>query len=970
MSETKLWSLQNHGYQNVSDDQLESALRSGLYRIPAGQTLRAFDENGDPYEINNQTRLAELPNLKVELNAQKVEREKMAEAAEMPVTAAVTGALRGASFGVSDALGSALGYGEDLRRLKEANPIASGIGEVGGTVGSIFLLPGGGLVGGAAKAGEVTAGLAERAIANTVAKGAAETATSSLARDIAARAARGAITKGAGGFVEGSLYGLGQTLSEASLGDPKEAAEHLVSNVGFSGLINGSMMAVGGAFGGILANAHPGISKEEVATIRSQIDNLKSATGEINDGIAQELNNTAQKLVDDGKITDPGLIEKIKSGISSGADIAGLMQGALTGTEFRGPVEKLANKYVDLIAKTRGLDEDTVKTLKEVFTDPKQARTVLDYMDNAPEAMQQLGRNFQHIAEVAENSSQAMAINTRRASIDAMPTQYAQNIEAGRSVAQEAKDAVTSLYNEMRGTQNYGYYDIASLKQVDLGFKNFNSAMDGAVDNRDVLNNLINLKRTIGSVIGDYKTKIARTAAENNTYREFSNLYSKLVDLTHNEAAFSPKVVGENKAIDKAVNEFMNVQTQMQQKFYSKGFINGQAVNLPDPQKFFSFIRSPEARQMLKNDIFEQWTTKTADLLKTAQSLGIQNEMFQNAGQLVDGFVKATQELKQTKAAALAVSSLESHTGKSLQRMMYGSAIGSIGGPVLGGIGAGLGYAIDNPVQVLRLLNRAQETIVNSKQTMASVIDKFAGMKPKVSEEIGESAIKPGPSTNLKGFSVPQAIRLGITQEVEPDNKKPVSLQTVLSTPTDETVSRVLEKHGELNTVMPGISAQIGAQTAAAVDFLKSKMPTDPSTPYQMFPTKQPYVMPESVRAKFERYVDAINDPMGVLKNMADGKLTAEHVEALKSVYPSLYAEAQRTVTEVLSQKNDLTFRQKVQLGTFMQVPTMPAYDPKIYGSIQSQYAIAAAQEQQKGMKVPETLGQQQSTEFQKAITR
>jgi len=127
--------------------------------------------------------------------------------------------------------------------------------------------------------------------------------------------------------------------------------------------------------------------------------------------------------------------------------------------------------------------------------------------------------------------------------------------------------------------------------------------------------------------------------------------------------------------------------------------------------------------------------------------------------------------------------------------------------------------------------------------------------------------------------------------------------------------------------------------------------------------------MPESVRSKFERYVDAINDPMGVLKHMADGKLTGEHVEALQAVYPSLYNEAQRTVMEVLSQKNDLTFRQKVQLGLFMQVPTMPAYNPAIYGSIQSQYAIASAQEQQ-GMKVPQDLGQAQQTQFQQAMTR
>ena len=427
--------------------------------------------------------------------------------------------------------------------------------------------------------------------------------------------------------------------------------------------------------------------------------------------------------------------------------------------------------------------------------------------------------------------------------------------------------------------------------------------------------------------------------------------------------------MSDNKAINKAVNEFLNVQEEMQRKFYSPRYVNGQKTYTPDPVKFFTFIRSDEARQMLKNDIFEAWTQKTAELLKTAQSVGVENEMFQNAGQLVDGFTKATAELKKTKAAALAISSLESHTGKSLQRMMYGTVIGSMGGPILGGVGAGLGYAIDNPVQVLRLLNRAQDGIVKSKNTMATLVDKFAGMAPKAAEEVGDVARSTGASIESRpGLTVPRAIRLGIIQGAEADNDKPVSLEQVLSQPTEDTVTRVMEKHAELNTVMPSVQSQIGAQTAAAVEFLKSKAPQDPNTQYQLFPTKQAYVMPDSVRSKFERYVDAINDPMSTLQHMADGKLTAEHVEALQAVYPTIYAEAQRTVMEVLSQKNDLTFRQKVQLGLFMQAPTMPAYNPTVFASIQTQYAIAEAEEQQK--KVPQTLGQNLRTSFERAVTR
>jgi uncharacterized protein YbbC (DUF1343 family) len=101
---------------------------------------------------------------------------------------------------------------------------------------------------------------------------------------------------------------------------------------------------------------------------------------------------------------------------------------------------------------------------------------------------------------------------------------------------------------------------------------------------------------------------------------------------------------------------------------------------------------------------------------------------------------------------------------------------------------------------------------------------------------------------------------------------------------------------------------------------------------------------------------------------MNDGTLTGEHVEALQVVYPRMYAEAQRTVMEMLGEKKSLTFKQKVQLGLFMQAPTMPAYDPTIFASIQTQYALVDQEEQVR--KVPQTLGQNLKTSFDRAATR
>lgn len=966
MSSTKLYNVANHSFEYVEDPNLESALRSGVYRLPAGKTLRGYDVDNNAYQIDNRTLLSGLPNFRLELNAEKEERQKLEEAAERPLLASVTAAARGASFGLSDALAASLGYGEDLRRLKEANPTASMVGEIGGTLASAIALPVGGLVGGAARAGTAAAGVAERALANTVLKGAAETATSTLAKDIALRTAQTTFTKGTAGFVEGALYGVGQTISEASLGDPKEAAEHLISNVTFSGLLNGAFMGAGGAFGAILRKPNGALSKVEATAIRDKVDNLKGAAAEIDAGIAEELGKTAEDLIGKGAITDTGIIAKIREGISAGADISDLMLGNLTGQEVGG-FGKIAEKYVNIVSKARSLDEETTKVLREVATDRKMLKTVLDYMDNAPEAMQQLGRSFENIAQTAESSSQAFALDVRRQSIDAMPTQFSSNIKLGRKLADQALKETDDTIQRLRS--NRDFYNVSGLKELITPLEQFRERIPTLTDNKEVLGELIDLKRGVGKALGPYRERgFQRSIDETNTLNELNDLYASLSKLTENEAAFSAKIVGENQQINKAVREFINIQDEMQSKFYSKRRINGQNTYVPDPDKFFRFIRSDEARNMLKNDIFEEWTKKTADLLRTAQTLGFENELFKDAGSIVDGFIKTTAELRATKAAALAVGALESHTGKSLQRMLYGYAAGSVFGGVFGAIGTGLGYALDNPVQVLRLLNRAQEGVVKSKSTMAKIIDDFSAMAPKVEQQVGDTATTAGASMKpAKGLTVPRAIRLGIVQGYEEGDRE-IDLETLLSAPIEETVTRVLEMHSELNTVMPSVQAQIGAQVYNTVEFLQSKMPTDPNAQYQMFPTKQPYVMPDSVRAKFERYVDAINDPMQTLKYMAEGKLTPEHVEALQAVYPSLYTEAQRTVIEVLSQKNDLTFQQKVQLNLLMQAPTMPAFNPTVFGSIQQQYAII--EEEEKRKKVPQSLGQNQLTSFDRAMNR
>jgi len=935
MSQTKLFNVQANRYEFVTDDELDSVLRSGRYRLPAGQTIRVQSPDGRTLEADNNTNFSMFPDYKFESGFGREQRLKLERAAKDPTQqfmAGVEAVARGATFGLSDAALAAMFDAEDVKRRKEANPVLSTVGEVGGAIGSLFLAPAGGLTGGAAKLGQLTTSVAERGLANTV----LATGGTTLARDIAKRTAYSAITKGAGGFVEGSLYGVGQTISEAALGDPKEAAENLISNMTFSGLVDGSIMAATGALGSIFAKRiPPGMTKAEFNSAQTQMSQLTS-------GINNAQKEVADKLADSPKLAS-----------------------------------KIGDVYMKTLEKFLPLDEETKSILKPLFTDPEQGRAVIDFMNNPAEALQVVSEQMNRMVRTTEQGSKFLAVQGRRESIKRMPTRYAQNTEAGTKLAKDLLlDMDKFIATIRKNPEGYDRYAAREIKQVR---DKFASRVTPTVDpltgaptsqplqnNIELMDELNNVWRQIYDIKKPYESRIPGEVGVKGkrTLSKLQNIYSKVAKYTEDANVFGPQVASENAEISQMIAKHMGTVKNFESKFFSRKYIDGKPAKVFDPDKFNTFLRSDEAKRILQNDIFEEFMVSSASTLKQARKFNIEQELFREAGGVVDETFDAIANMKKLKAAMDSIRALESYTGKSLQKTLAFTALGSFFGPIVAGAAGAVGFAVDNPVQMLRYINKAQEKIIDNKSLMESTIKKFLSAGKATAE--GIEAI--GATVTPGKLKVPQAIRLGVVQGFEADSDEPLTLEQMLTAPTDKVVERVMYKHSELANVFPSITAEMGAQTAMALEFLKSKMPKDNNAQFQVIPNQTPYTFPPAERAKFQRYVDAINNPMDTLKKMADGTLTAEHVEALQAVYPKLYSEAQTAVLEMVADKTALNFRQKVQLGLFLGVPTMPAYDPAVFASIQQQYAIA--EQEEAGMKVPKELGQNMQTSFEKAMTR
>lgn len=246
------------------------------------------------------------------------------------IKAGLAGVARGATLGTSDALLQGLVDPETLRGLREANPLASGLGDVIGTAGSMFV-PGAPLARvtqGAVKVGEGTTALAARLLGSSAGRAAPRFA-GALARE---------------GLI-GATVGAGQGVSDIALSPelltPGEQAARLLSSAGKGA-------AVGAGLGGLSWLGQTGMARirdrytlglREIKALRGEKTALEAertameasgASGEQMARLDAQLSSVAQDL-HERQIGAVGKLFTRAAAFGIGHAIGGGMTGGLIG---------------------------------------------------------------------------------------------------------------------------------------------------------------------------------------------------------------------------------------------------------------------------------------------------------------------------------------------------------------------------------------------------------------------------------------------------------------------------------------------------------------------------------------------------------------------------------------------------------------------------------------------------------------
>lgn len=195
----------------------------------------------------------------------------------------------------------------------------------------------------------------------------------------------------------------------------------------------------------------------------------------------------------------------------------------------------------------------------------------------------------------------------------------------------------------------------------------------------------------------------------------------------------------------------------------------------------------------------------------------------------------------------------------------------------------------------------------------------------------------------LPEVEVPEPLPMTASSIVEMSRRKqyasdPLSvakqLHDLVADP-DKMMNVVNQAASHLDDYDPEMAQDVRVSTARMIGFLASKAPKSmPSAP------GMPPIEPDKIQAaKFERYLNAVTDPVSVLDDAERGDLMPEAIEAVRTVYPGIFLEIQSRLADRVINAPTVPYKRKMQLSALLGQDMTGTLNPKIIASAQSAYA-------------------------------
>jgi len=872
-------------------------------------------------------------------------------ATDNPTLAGAAAAARTLSFGATGFIKS-----KEQEALAQENPAATTAGELGG-----LALPLAGEAGLMSKAARIlTESKAARQAATVLDTVAKATGAPMRAAGAVGQAVGGAVGQVAGKAAgaaarfatEAELFNIGANVGEAALGDEELTADRLLAH-------SGQALALGAGLG---LGGHA-----------------------VTAGVSR-------------------LLEKSSSGIEQAQrffneqfpQVQSLQDAALAAKEA----------YVDHAAAASGRTKEFVgKMVNDIGTPEGMATRERLTKQLTNEETDQLGRA---VAEPMQEAVEAIKKTFNEKVWEEVAPKQIEKLIGPRPLGPIVQDTqnvfgkLRSLESEMGKAPER--YDDELLRKYNKAFNGYEDAIKGVIEEAEggtklvvrkpaknaaeVFDNMIELRRDLDSMLKYDKSGADFTPKQRRT-KEFIKEARDTIQAHLRNAEIYGEGASARARLDALSTKFYSYIGDNSE--FARLFLSADGTF--SSTKLATYLRQIEAfrgvnRQEAINEFFGAMRDINTELVDLAKQVDVQ---FSHS-KLADLHTKATgardiaaERLADSAKARQAVND----TTSLLERKTLGVATGATVGAVLGGpVGALAGAAAQYGYQMLKDPVLTGRTILAMERLSQKVSDdtrksivgflgasvKAAGKAVKATGKAARSAAR-GTAQVVERTAAPASVYAmrdmldGFDKKDLPkvqggdksdsarmrDFRQLEALLIDLTTNPDRAYDRYSQAFEAFRKAAPNVTDRLILKQLEAASYLYGKMPKNPSFGKTLNDAINDWKPSDQDLAKFERYVKAAQDPLSVLEDMKQGRITREGVETLQSLYPALYKSIQDVTFENLATlQKRLPYTQRINLSLLLNAPVDPSVTPAFVATMQGFYqgsVQSQIQGQQGGMK-------------------
>lgn len=968
--------------EEIPQDALPQALTSGKYNLNQSDVINLIDPTGKLVGVP-------APHVSDAVSKAQFSFPTQADLDKFNVKetygdkeglAGVAGALRGTTAGLSDLLISkemhtppgAPTPGQILSGLQQANPDVSLGSELTGGIASTLLVPGSpaGMI---AKGGStLTKELLEPAAAQ-VAKAAITPETSAIAAKII-KGTTGAGAKTLGSAVEAVPWGIGQTISEDSLGNADFNAENLMHNVGYA-----SLFGAGAGLGGhLIGSTYKGLTGKGAETAKT-IENASVRHQIIEDAaLASERPTTSPLSLDE-------IAQRNKSGSELGLEsempaksrivetndiLAGDSNFPAHGLQinsFENPTERLRYKMLlksdtpeakQLLAyeahqKAEGVNKLLPKYIQEIAPEAKLTenaieggeRAVKSFVDGYEAVKKAEAPNFERLDKFKTNAVTSSDDLLKRVYAELPGSKELITVKPSGAFELRPYDATTGVaegtYKQLRNV-------VRALNKDDLtigGIRNLRDVMGDKIDwlkSPKEAAQLTALRRNLM----DYMQEELNKATNDINVREVMKRYAineqnreameKIFGGSISDKAKFGKGIEPEKILDRLFSSRENIEAAkgiLGPKFneISANYLSHIVNNAKDSIKGFN--SNKVARTLINKQ----------DILSSA--FAEKPEQFQKINAIVDKLrglpdsppgnpsdtASATELLKNVQSIASLLKNPSQLVGKAMD-------------VIASKIDAGARKA-----SLDRVLSGQSSLDLAHKQQMYTAFSKIERMKNATLNTIDRGV------NSL--FELGKASKNPTIVHLTPEKYDKIEKKIMKLAQDPEHFIEMINKNTEaLANIAPNTMGSLHTNAANATQFLASKLPVrELASPFA-----EPHKPSSSEIAKFNRYYQVVRDPFLIMHQIKTGTLTPESLETIKTVYPQLYGQMNNAIMDKLTPETvkELPYSTKLMLTMFTGVELTKSLKASNIQSAQAAIMGQKAQGQQQGKSAYNAISQ------------